>query len=60
MLIIFFAFSFDFSIGSTLLKRKLTFFYMNIFMLSYCHAWKLYAQEFDKLMRSLTMFDLKG
>ena len=49
----FFTFSFDFSIGFALLKRALTFFAVIIFMLSYCHAWKLYAEEFDKLLRAL-------
>jgi len=38
---------FDFSIGFALLKRALTFVVVIIFTLSYCHAWKLYAQEFD-------------
>ena len=56
----FFAFSFDFSIGSALLKRALTFFAVIIFMLSYCHTWKLSAEEFDKLLHSLTLSDLKG
>jgi len=51
----FFAFSFDFSISFALLKRVLTFFTVIIFMLSYCRAWKLYAEEFDKLLHALTM-----
>ena len=55
-----FAFSFDVSIGFALLKRTLTLFVVIIFILSYCHAWKLYAEEFDKLLCALTMSDLKG
>ena len=54
----FFAFSFHFSIGFAVMKRALTFFVVTIFMLSYFYAWKLYAKEFDKLLRALTMSDL--
>jgi len=49
----FFAFSFDFSMALALLKRAITFFVVIIFMLSYCHAWKLYVEEFDRLLRAL-------
>jgi len=56
----FFAFSFDFFIGFALVKRALTFFAVIIFMPSYYQAWKLCAEEFDKLLRALTMLDLKG
>jgi len=41
-----------------LLKRALTFLDVIIFVLSYCHAWKLYAEEFDKLLHALTMSNL--
>ena len=56
----FLAFYFDFFMAFTLLKRALTFFAVIMFMLFYCNAWKLYIEEFDKLLRSLTMSDLKG
>ena len=56
----FFTFSFDFSIPFALLKGALTFFAMIIFLLSYFHAWKLYAKEFDKLLHALMMSYLKG
>jgi len=46
----FFAFSFDFSMALALLKRAVTSFTVIIFMLSYCHAWKLYTEEFEKLL----------
>jgi len=51
----FFAFSFDFSIASGLLKRALTFFAMIIFMRSYCHDLKLYVEDFDKLLHALAV-----
>ena len=51
----FFAFFFDFSMALPLLKIALTFFAVIIFMLFYCHTWKLYAEEFDKLLHALTM-----
>jgi len=51
----FFAFSFDFSIACTLIKRALTFIALILCMLSYCHACEPHAVEFDKLLRALTM-----
>jgi len=50
----FFDLSFDFSMVSTLLKRALAFFALILCMLSYCQAWKPFAEEFDKLLRALT------
>ena len=57
---IFFAFSFDFFMALALFKRAPTFFGVITFMLSYFHAWKLYAEEFDKLLRALMISGLKG
>jgi len=54
----FFAFSFDFSMAFTLIKRALTFFALILCMLSYCHACEPLAVEFNKLLRALTMSSL--
>ena len=56
----FFAFSFDFSMAFTLIKRALTFYTLILCMLSYCQAWKPFAEEFDKLLRALTMSALNS
>jgi len=50
----FFVFSFDFSMAFSLMKRALTFFVLILCMLSYCQAWKPFAEEFDKLLCALT------
>jgi len=58
---ILFAFSFDFSIAFALIKRELTLFALIFCMLSYCQAWKSYAEEFDKLLlRALTVFSFNS
>jgi len=44
----------------TLLKRALTFFHMNILMLSYCHTCKPHVVAFDKLLYALTAYNLKS
>jgi len=51
----FFAFSFDFAMAFTLIKRALTFFALILCMLSFCHACEPHAVEFNKLLRALTM-----
>jgi len=56
----FFAFSYDFSMALALLKRALTFFAAIIFMLSYYHAWRLYAKEFDQASACLYDVPFKG
>ena len=50
----FFAFSFDLSLDFALIKRALTFFALILCMLSYGQAWKLFTEEFDKLLLALT------
>ena len=50
----FFAFSFDFSMAFSLIKRALIFFVLILCMLSYCHACEAHAVAFDKLLRALT------
>ena len=50
----FFDFSFDFSMAFSLIKRALIYFVLILCMLSYCQAWRPFAEEFDKLLRALT------
>ena len=57
----FFAFSFKFSMAFALIKRALSFFALILCMLSYCQAWKPYAEEFEKLLlRVLTVYALNS
>jgi len=56
----FFAFSFDFSMAFTLIKRALTFYTLILCMLSYCQAWKPFAEEFDNVMRALMVSTLNS
>jgi len=46
---------FDFSMTFALIKRALTYFTLILCVLSHSQAWKLYSEEFDKLLRALTM-----
>ena len=46
---------FDFSMAFALIKRELTYFTLILCVLSHSQAWKPYSEEFDKLLRALTM-----
>jgi len=50
----FFAFSFNFPMAFSLMKRTLIFFTLILYRLSYCHACEPHAATFDKLQRALT------
>jgi len=54
----FFDFSFDFTMGFSLLKRAPTFFVMFILMLPYSQAREPHAMVFDELLHTLMAFDL--
>ena len=54
----FFDFSFDFSTALTL--RGLILFFMLSCMFSHYQAWRPFAEEFDKLLRALSMSDLNS
>jgi len=56
----FFDFSFDFSLVFTLLKRALTLFAVIICVLSYSQAWKPFAEELNKFLRALTVFEWRA
>ena len=55
-----FDFSFDFSVAFDLLKRALIFFSLILCMLSFLQACEPHAVAFNKLMRALTMSDLRS
>jgi len=50
----FFAFSFDFSMAFSLIKRALIFFALILCMIFYCQACEPHAKESDKLLSALT------
>jgi len=46
---------FDFSMAFSFIKRALIYFALILCMLSYCQAWRPFVEEFDKLLRALSM-----
>ena len=55
-----FDFSFDFSMAFSLVNRALIYFILILCMFSHCQACEPHAEEFDKLLRALSMYDLNG
>jgi len=55
----FFSFSYDFSMVFIFIKRALIYFVFILCMLSYLRACEPHAMAFDKLLRALTVSDLR-